>query len=288
VTFNDGCSPPVQTLVSIIDNPNPLVDFAPKIATGCMPLTVDFTDSSIAAPNSTYLWTLGDGTSSTSPVFSHVYPDPGVYSISLTVTTPANCIRSLSVPHVVQVYALPDADFSTSSEEIDIDYPIENFTNLSSSDVEKWHWDFGDGTESGGHIDSGSVDYSPSHQYHDTGYYNIQLAVRSIYGCVDTINGRIYVRPEWSIFIPNTFTPNGDGINDGFSAFGTNITEYDMWILDRWGGKIYHSTDINKQWNGTYFENGTQCQTDVYVYKIKARDIHGKMHTYIGHVTLWR
>jgi gliding motility-associated-like protein len=108
------------------------------------------------------------------------------------------------------------------------------------------------------------------------------------HGCVDTINGKIYVRPEWSIFIPNNFTPNGDGINDSFNALGTNIIEYDMLILDRWGAKIYHSESMSQNWNGTYFNNGRECQSDVYVYKIKARDVHGKMHTFIGHVTLWR
>jgi gliding motility-associated-like protein len=229
---------------------------------------------------STYAWTLGDGTGSSTQNFTHVYPNPGVYDISLTVTTPANCVHDTLIPHVVEVFPLPDADFATSTDIVDYDYPFVGFNNISS-DADFWHWDFGDGA-------TDTATYSPTHQYRDTGYYDIQLAVMNDHGCVDTILGRIYVRPEWSIFIPNNFTPNHDGINDTFNALGTNIIEYDMLILDRWGAKIYHSESINQSWNGTYFNNGKECQTDVYVYKIKARDIHGKMHTFIGHVTLWR
>ncbi len=280
VTFSDGCSPSQQANLSVINNPVPVVNFSPWVTSGCAPLTVDFVDSSIAVSGATYAWTLGDGTSSNTTNFTHVYPNPGVYDISLTVTTPANCTSSLALPHVVEVFPLPEANFATSSEVVEYEYPFIDFSNFSS-DADYWHWDFGDGS-----TDTGT--FSPTHQYRDTGYYNIQLAVMNDHGCVDTVYGRIYVRPEWSIFIPNNFTPNGDGINDYFNALGTNIIEYDMWILDRWGGKIYHSESMSQSWNGTYYNNGTLCQTDVYVYKIKARDIHGKMHTFIGHVTLWR
>jgi gliding motility-associated-like protein len=280
VIVDDGCSPPIQTAVSVIDNPVPIVSFSPDSAKGCAPLSVNFADLSTAAPGSTYLWDLGDGSSANSTSFSHNYPNPGVYSISLTVTTPANCIASVTVPYVVEVFPLPDANFATSSEEVEQMAPTVSFANLSS-DADLWEWDFGDGT-------TDISTYSPNHQYRDTGTYLIRLAVVNEHGCRDTVYGKIRVRPEWSIFIPNTFTPNGDGKNDGFTAFAYGLLDFDMWILDRWGAKIYHSEDINKPWNGTYLDNGNFCQNDVYVYKIKAHDVYGKMHTYIGHVTLWR
>jgi gliding motility-associated-like protein len=280
VTFSDGCSPSQQANVSVINNPVPIVNFSPWVTSGCAPLTVDFVDSTITVAGATYAWTLGDGTGEGNQNFTHVYPNPGVYDISLTVTTPANCTSDTLIPHVVEVFPLPAANFATSTDVVEYDYPFVDFSNYSS-DADFWHWDFGDGS-------TDTAAYSPTHHYTDTGYYNIQLAVMNDHGCVDTINGRIYVRPEWSIFIPNNFTPNGDGINDSFNALGTNIIDYDMLIVDRWGAKIYHSESMGAPWNGTYFNNGKECQTDVYVYKIKARDIHGKMHTFIGHVTLWR
>jgi gliding motility-associated-like protein len=107
-------------------------------------------------------------------------------------------------------------------------------------------------------------------------------------GCPDTAYRTIHVAGEFSIFIPNSFTPNGDGSNDTFTAFGEDIRDFDMWILERWGGKIFHSTSLAEPWDGTYFRDGNICQSDVYVYKIVVHDFHGKEHIFIGHVTLVR
>jgi hypothetical protein len=61
-----------------------------------------------------------------------------------------------------------------------------------------------------------------------------------------------------------------------------------MWILDRWGGKIYHSTNLNDPWNGTYYNDGTLCQNGVYEYVIRAHDFSGKLHEYVGRISLVR
>ncbi|HRH67642.1 MAG TPA: gliding motility-associated C-terminal domain-containing protein, partial [Bacteroidia bacterium] len=59
-------------------------------------------------------------------------------------------------------------------------------------------------------------------------------------------------------------------------------------ILDRWGLKIFHSKDKKQPWDGTYYENGNQAQSDVYEYVIRVHDMAGKLHRFIGHVTLVR
>jgi gliding motility-associated-like protein len=279
VTFSDGCSPAVQTAVNVIANPNPVVNFSPWIISGCTPLTVDFVDSSVTTPNSSYLWSLGDGTSSNVPNFTYTYTNPGTYNVSLTVTTAQNCVSSLALQNVITVYALPTANFTQSSEELSILDPNIKFSNISSG-ADVWGWDFGDN-------DTSTV-WSPAHQYTDTGVYTIKLDVITIHGCRDVVYGEVKVIPEFTLFIPNNFTPNNDGINDGFRAWGIGVADFDMWIIDRWGAKIYHSTDINVPWDGTYFNDGKTCQSDVYVYKIRAHDFFGKEHVYIGHVTLWR
>jgi gliding motility-associated-like protein len=71
----------------------------------------------------------------------------------------------------------------------------------------------------------------------------------------------------YSLFVPNTFTPNGNGMNDLFYAYGTNIVEFKMYVFDRWGIQIFEIDDIKKGWNGTYMNN--DVQQDVYVWKIK-------------------
>jgi large repetitive protein len=278
VTINDGCSPAVQDTITVAADPLPVVNFTPADDAGCAPLTVNFADSSTAAAGSTYLWNLGNGDVSNQQSFSYTYPAAGTYNVTLTVTTPQNC-KATAAPHPVQVYPLPIANYTTSGDVVPIYNPYVDFINLASG-ATYWIWNFGDSTT--------SEQLNPSHMYHDTGTYSIQLIVETPFGCRDTIDGVIVVRGEYTMFIPNTFTPNGDGMNDFFSAYATGISDFDMVILDRWGAKLYHTYNINKPWDGSYFENNKMCQNDVYVYKITARDIYGKLHTYVGHVTLWR
>ncbi len=80
-----------------------------------------------------------------------------------------------------------------------------------------------------------------------------------------------------TLFIPNTFTPNGDGLNDMFGPIGEGVSEFQMLIYNRWGQLIFESYDINKQWDGKY--NGTTVQTDAYVYSVYAKGYKkGRFH----------
>jgi len=261
-------------------NPIPIMSVSPLNAASCVPAAVDFTsDSAVAIPGSAYSWTFGDGSNSSDMNPSHLYTDAGQYSVSLTITSPAGCSNDTIIVNLVEAYALPDANFEAPEEVTMTDAAPVTMSNSSTGSV-SWDWNFGDGGTGSG--------YNPTHVYTDTGLYTIQLISTSPAGCVDTTYRTIYVTGEFAIYIPNAFSPNGDGINDKFSAFGIYIHDYDMWILDRWGGKIFHSTDINNPWNGTYFDDGTLCQNGVYVYKIKAHDNQGKLHEFVGSVTLAR
>jgi gliding motility-associated-like protein len=280
VTIDDGCSPPVQQSISVVANQVPQVNFGPSYINGCTPLIVDFTDSSTTDAGSMYVWNIGNGATSNQQNFSYTYTTPGVYDISLTVTTPQNCTNSLTMQQVVEVFNLPDADFVTSNPVVDILQPYVDFTNLST-DANTWQWNFGDST-----LDSTA--FNPSHIYGDTGTYLVMLAVVSDHGCLDTVYRKIKVTTEYALFIPSSFSPNGDGKNDKFYAYGSWITQFEMVILDRWGSVLFRTNDINEPWDGTYQRNGNKCQSDVYVYKITATGPDKRSHQFVGHVTLWR
>ena len=91
---------------------------------------------------------------------------------------------------------------------------------------------------------------------------------------------------ESFLWIPNSFTPDGDGTNDVFGAYGINIKDYRLTIYNRWGEIIYVSEDLNKRWDGIY--RNQICQDDVYAYKLSYRDINNKYHTKFGRVTLFK
>jgi len=111
--------------------------------------------------------------------------------------------------------------------------------------------------------------------------------VTNQFGCSDDTSETVIVDPEFTFFIPNAFTPNGDGKNDFFFGTGIGITSYQIWIFDRWGNLIFTADDINHGWDGTVQgKSGQICQEDVYVWKVALTDVFDKKHKYIGHVSL--
>ena len=92
---------------------------------------------------------------------------------------------------------------------------------------------------------------------------------------------------DWDIFIPNTFTPNKDGVNDIFMPVGYGIDEIEMFIFDRWGELIFNTTDKDKGWDGTL--KNVLCKTDVYIYKLNIKPM-GRNGTEerTGHINLIR
>jgi gliding motility-associated-like protein len=93
--------------------------------------------------------------------------------------------------------------------------------------------------------------------------------------------------PEWTMYIPNSFEPNGDGLNDSFIPKGTGIASFEMWIFDNSGKQIYYCNNINNPWNGSV-QGGTGaiCPEGYYLYQIKATDSCGYSHTYTGTLML--
>jgi gliding motility-associated-like protein len=116
----------------------------------------------------------------------------------------------------------------------------------------------------------------------NSGIYRVEAINQ--YGCKAIDETAIEVTNYYNIYIPNVFTPNADGNNDEFLVYGTGITELQMDIFDRWGEKLYTSTDQLKGWNGYYLD--VLCKNDVYVYLITFKTIDGKKHTKTGHVTI--
>lgn len=280
VTVLDGCGTPVYDQVTIVVRPTPVTDFSPASIIGCVPITVNFNDLSSAPPGSSYSWDFGDQQTSTETEPQHTYTEAGEYSVSLIITSPEGCTDSRTINNLVQAYGFPAAGFTQTASEVSILNSGVSFQNTSEGAV-AYSWDFGDGIGT-------SDEPNPSYQYEDTGTYTVQLIVTNPAGCVDTVYGTIRVTEDFAIYIPNAFTPNGDGVNDTFNAFGVGYEEFDLYIIDRWGLPIFHSTDKDQPWDGTVRGNGNPCQADVYEYIIKVTDFRGRPHKYIGHVTLVR
>lgn len=106
------------------------------------------------------------------------------------------------------------------------------------------------------------------------------------YGCKAKDDMCIDVTKDFGIYIPNVFSPNGDGMNDVFLALGYNISDFNIEIFDRWGENIFSSKDITIGWKGTF--KNAPCENSVYVYKVTYKGLDGIKYTKTGHVTLNR
>lgn len=102
--------------------------------------------------------------------------------------------------------------------------------------------------------------------------------------CTETTNDTVIVLP--SVFIPNAFTPDTDGLNEIFSGKISSLNNYSMDVFNRWGENVYHSEDINAGWNGEY--KGEPAAEGTYAYLISGEIMKGKKYQYKGLVTLVR
>ena len=94
------------------------------------------------------------------------------------------------------------------------------------------------------------------------------------------------VEPEFTFFIPNAFSPNGDGINDEFFGKGDFIDKFEMLIYDRWGNLIFYTDKIDSHWDGKANHGAELAQQDVYVYVVNIKDYKSQKHKYMGTVTI--
>lgn len=123
-------------------------------------------------------------------------------------------------------------------------------------------WDFGDGTK-----EEYLTFKNPSHMYaSDTNKYTVKLVVFNAGGCSDSMEAEVCLNDSVYAFIPNAFTPDGNNRNEVFKPIVAGANEYQLLIYNRWGEKVFETSDKNKGWDGNY--NGNPCQNGVYLYLI--------------------
>lgn len=110
------------------------------------------------------------------------------------------------------------------------------------------------------------------------------LNVTDVNGCMNT--DTVFVFLDGTLYVPNAFSPNGDGINDYFAIQGLEIVKFQVRIFDRWGLQLFYSDNISDHWNGIY--KGEPVQVDTYVWKIEYEDSWGRIGQLIGHVSVIR
>jgi gliding motility-associated-like protein len=286
VTANDiGCSQPVTDVSTVTVNPLAVAFMSAPITSGCEDLTVNFT--ALSNIGVSYNWNFGDGTpSDTGTTVTHVYVNDGIYDVTMTVTTALGCVSTITSNNYINVLPAPQAGFTFSPQSATITAPLIEFTDQSLG-ANSWHWDFMYTLPVNGFYTD--IAQNPTFSYPDSGLYIVQQIVYNTFGCSDTAYNSVEIIPEYVLFAPNAFTPNNhDGINDVFMVKGVGIDpdNFEMSIFDRWGNMIFKTSDVNEGWDGRANGGSNIAQIDVYVWKVKTKDLQGEDKSYVGHVTI--
>lgn len=262
----------------------PTIDFGLEPGLQCVPFNAQFIDLSWAETPIQYLWEFGDGTTSTDSDPQHLYTQVGNFPVTLTIMTAAGCIDTLTLTQadLVNVRPNPVAGFSVTPDFTDICHSEVQMIDESQGAFSYFYW-FDDST-----MFYKGLDPNPIHQYlYDGMHYPIQV-VTNEWGCKDTAMSALYIEP-FSLFIPNTFTPDGDEFNNIFVArHYLEISEWELKVYNRWGQVLFESYDSEVGWDGTY--NGQLVQDGTYGYTIRYKTCEplNPDHFISGHVNLLR
>ena len=250
---------------------------------GCSPVTIDFNSTSVVSIGSitSWDWNFGNGMNSNveNPNQTYLNEEGITYPIQLIVTSDLGCTDDTTVFMQINAYPQVVAEFSYFPNTVLFGEDIY-FENLSTN-ATSWQWDFGDGVN--------SIEESPAHSYLTIGTYSITLIASNEFGCNDTISYQLEVSSETLLFVPNTFTPDGDEFNQNWVVQISEIDIYDFRItlFNRWGELIWESFDPEVGWDGTI--NGAAVQDGVYTWKIEVgTKFTGKREIFTGHVNVIR
>jgi gliding motility-associated-like protein len=221
--------------------------------------------------------------------------DAGTYT--LQSYNDAISVGTTSGSALVTILESPTALFTTVPDTLSILYPSIQLNDVSIGNITDWQWYFGDGNI--------SYQQNPYHTYQDllgAGAYQISLTVMDDKGCSDTTFKQIWISDETWMYIPNAFTPNGDGQNDKFCIEYHGIREntFTFNVYNRSSDLVYSTDSIhnldcvhsssgsNNGWDGKHQITGNNLSNGVYTYEVYYQDFEGWKHQVNGKVSIIR
>lgn len=259
-----GCKSNIMQMAEIY--PKPEVKFAITDSSGCVPFRFGtLNNSSIASGSSLskYKWTLSNGASFVGFQPEFKINEPGKYTVQLEVTSSRNCSRILTSDSVIRGYAKTKPEFIVYPEELST---INNIANIEFRNTQDETWiDFNNQimTSQEGILNLNVL---------DSGWHRIIGFQKNEHGCIDTSEKWVYVKSDYGLYIPNSFTPNYDGFNERFCVVSNGIIRQDYLfrIFNRFNEEIFASTTLNECWDGR-LKNGDMVPVGVYIYEVTCR-----------------
>lgn len=236
-------------------------NFSYTITLGCDSDLINYFHNGTNSVNM-WEWTFGDAPNSNLQNPTVVYSLFGIKTTSLIVSN-GTCSDTSRVTINLDNYI--KAGFESSEFVCPGDAAI--FRDTSIGNIQNWYWDFGNG------ITSNSQ--QPTPQYYLPPSYNydlpVTLVITNSIGCTDTIIRNIKILKNCFIAVPSAFTPNNDGLNDYLYPLNAyKATDLRFSVYNRFGQRVFYTTDWTKKWNGTF--NGNPAETGTYVWMLHYTD----------------
>lgn len=282
-TLTDGCGTPAamdSVVISIYAVPN--VTFVANNTSGCSPVNTTFINTTTASFVSESHWIFGDGGTADTHIAPYQFTEVGCHDVTLQVTTVDGCVVEKTIDEMICVFGYPEAEFTHLPAPADIFNPEVSFSNHSIDGV-SYTWFFDDlGTTHAVH---------PTFTFPDdsAGVYPVCLVAANEHGCLDTTCHPVEIVLPFLIYVPNAFTPDGDGMNEVFLPVlnGEQSDTYEFFIFNRWGEIVFQTNNKFNGWDGTH--KSIKAKEDVYVWKIIVKDArNSRKYEYKGHVNLLR
>jgi gliding motility-associated-like protein len=233
-------------------------------------------------------------------VINYCLPE-GTYTLNVITEGKNGCNGVYPYPYPLVVNPGPGSDITWIPEEPTTNDEVVFYANSKYDPIIYHKWAFSGGIRT--ELDTAAIDTtlipdpfidetlvdSPRRKYESFGTYPVMLITTNDRECTDTVVKFLKVIDDMNIYIPNTFTPNGDGINDFFGVKGMGIkTEgFVMDLCDRSGTVFFSTKDVNETWDGKI--GGQFAMNGVYIYKVKVVGMNGEgRKELVGYFTLLR
>jgi gliding motility-associated-like protein len=279
VEVSDGCETTHLFLdmdLTVSPLPNPL--FTILVDSICEEAIFELYNTTDPGMVQTSVWQISDGQVYTNldTIQTNEMSD-GIYDVSLTITSPDGCVNTLIVNDALWSMPRPTANFRYSPTTITALSTTVTMENLSIGNYSSY-WIM----ESANPAVSSSPAPTTIFPEGVVANYTVQLIAETNFGCTDTMRQLVQVTPEVILYAPNSFTPDNDEFNATWKIYieGIETAEFNLKVYNRWGEKVWESSDPLAEWDGTY--KGEIVASGSYNWTIRAKD------AYSGNYRIWR
>ena len=191
----------------------------------------------------------------------------GEHAVALVDANGCTVSTTVTVPFTEPA----DVAFLTGPSEVCFPGADVQFEDITEGNVLSRRWDFGDGAVAFGFGSGESGLERTAHTYLASGTFPVVLTVENGEGCQSQETVSLEVLDGLTAFIPSAFTPNNDGVNDGFGAVVAGAESFRLVVFDRWGGTVFETENPDARWNGSPGNLGLSHMNEFFTWRLEAQ-----------------